>query len=309
VKGLIHIYCGDGKGKTTAATGLAVRAAGTGMQVLFARFLKNETSGELNILDGIPQIEVIHMEKSYGFYQSLSDREKEEMTAMYRRLWDEVEQRAGSGQYGMLVLDELMAAYNYGILLNDRVHRFLETKPEKLEIVMTGRNPSEELMEYADYISEIKKIKHPFVIKASIIAKSGGTSDHAVPINIELSICNVPSLLSFFFCFSAALLPRHPFSPTFRHKKVYLFIILIHFCILVNVPQFHCKTLRFRLYNFLPFMFQAPHGFLSSILPRSAVLPDVHSCRLLWLLECPLRKHPPSWPVSEYFVHLSVVIF
>jgi len=162
VKGLIHIYCGDGKGKTTAATGLAVRAAGTGMQVLFARFLKNETSGELNILDGIPQIEVIHMEKSYGFYQSLSDREKEEMTAMYRRLWDEVEQRAGSGQYDMLVLDELMAAYNYGILLNDRVHRFLETKPEKLEIVMTGRNPSEELMEYADYISEIKKIKHPF---------------------------------------------------------------------------------------------------------------------------------------------------
>ena len=73
-----------------------------------------------------------------------------------------MEQRAGSGQYDMLVLDELMAAYNYGILLNDRVHRFLETKPEKLEIVMTGRNPSEELMEYADYISEIKKIKHPF---------------------------------------------------------------------------------------------------------------------------------------------------
>lgn len=167
MKGMIHIYCGDGKGKTTAATGLAVRAAGTGMRVLFARFLKNESSGELKVLDEIPEIEVIHLEKSYGFYQSLSDREKAEMTAMYRKLWDDVEERAGSGRYDMLVVDELMAAYNYGIIKSDQVHRFLETKPEKLEVVMTGRNPSDKLMEYADYISEIKKIRHPFDRKAA----------------------------------------------------------------------------------------------------------------------------------------------
>ena len=61
---LLHIYCGDGKGKTTAATGLAVRAAGSSMRVLFARFLKNEFSGELKILDQIPEIEVLHLEKS-----------------------------------------------------------------------------------------------------------------------------------------------------------------------------------------------------------------------------------------------------
>ena len=60
---LLHIYCGDGKGKTTAATGLAVRAAGSSMRVLFARFLKNEFSGELKILDQIPEIEVLHLEK------------------------------------------------------------------------------------------------------------------------------------------------------------------------------------------------------------------------------------------------------
>ena len=63
-KGLIHIYCGDGKGKTSAATGLAVRAAGCGKKVLFARFLKNEESGELAILDKVPGINVIHLEKS-----------------------------------------------------------------------------------------------------------------------------------------------------------------------------------------------------------------------------------------------------
>lgn len=162
MRGMIHIYCGDGKGKTTAATGLAVRAAGAGMQVLFARFLKNENSGELRILDQIPEIEVLHLEKSYGFYRTLSDSDKAKMTAMYRKLWQNIEEKITSGAYDMLVTDELMAAYNYGILEQESVHRFLENKPEKLEIVMTGRNPSERLMELSDYISEIKKVRHPF---------------------------------------------------------------------------------------------------------------------------------------------------
>ena len=64
-QGLIHIYCGDGKGKTSAAIGLAVRAAGSGLKVLFTRFLKNESSGELAILDDISQIKVLHLEKSF----------------------------------------------------------------------------------------------------------------------------------------------------------------------------------------------------------------------------------------------------
>lgn len=162
MRGMIHIYCGDGKGKTTAATGLAVRAAGAGMQVLFARFLKNENSGELRILDQIPEIEVLHLEKSYGFYRTLSDSDKAKMTAMYRKLWQNIEEKITNGAYDMLVIDELMAAYNYGILEQESVHRFLENKPEKLEIVMTGRNPSERLMELSDYISEIKKVRHPF---------------------------------------------------------------------------------------------------------------------------------------------------
>ena len=71
-QGLIHIYCGDGKGKTSAAIGLAVRAAGSGLKVLFTRFLKNESSGELAILDDISQIKVLHLEKSYGFFKNLS---------------------------------------------------------------------------------------------------------------------------------------------------------------------------------------------------------------------------------------------
>lgn len=73
---LLHIYCGDGKGKTTAATGLAVRAAGCKMRVLFTRFLKNEHSGELSVLDNIPEIEVIHLEKVLDFFTLLLKKKR-----------------------------------------------------------------------------------------------------------------------------------------------------------------------------------------------------------------------------------------
>ena len=85
--GLIHIYCGDGKGKTSAAAGLAVRAAGRGKRNLFVRFLKNENSGEIKILDRIPEIQVIHLEKSFGFYSSLRGEEKREAEESFRKLW------------------------------------------------------------------------------------------------------------------------------------------------------------------------------------------------------------------------------
>lgn len=115
-QGMIHIYCGDGKGKTTAATGLAVRAAGSGMKVLFARFLKNENSAELCVLDQIPGIEVIHLPKSYGFYNTQSEEEKAETKQMYEELWKYALDRAKNGACDMLVMDEFMAADRYGLI-------------------------------------------------------------------------------------------------------------------------------------------------------------------------------------------------
>lgn len=160
--GLIHIYCGDGKGKTTAATGLAVRAAGNGMQVLFARFLKQENSCELKILDEISNIEVIHLDKKFGFYNMLDEFKKSELKEIYHALWNEIKSKIRMGNYQLLVVDEIMAACNYGIINWGEVIEFLKQKPEGLEVVMTGRNPTKELIEIADYVSEIIKIKHPF---------------------------------------------------------------------------------------------------------------------------------------------------
>ena len=161
-KGLIHIYCGDGKGKTSAATGLAVRAAGCGKQVLFARFLKNEESGELEILDRIPEIHVIHLERSYGFYRTLTEEEQAEVRQTYEALWHDIVRRAETDVYDVLVMDEFMAAYNYGLIGHDAAFAFLREKPERLEVVLTGRDPDEALVELADYVSEIRKVKHPF---------------------------------------------------------------------------------------------------------------------------------------------------
>lgn len=161
-KGLIHIYCGDGKGKTSAAVGLAVRAAGNGRKVLFTRFLKNEESGELKILDSIPEICVIHLEKLYGFFNTLSEDEKEEVRYMYGKVWRDILAMVSDGEYEILVMDEFMAAYRYGLIPQKEAMEFLQKKPECLEVVLTGRDPDEKLVETADYVSDIHKIKHPF---------------------------------------------------------------------------------------------------------------------------------------------------
>ena len=161
-KGLIEVYCGDGKGKTTAAIGLAVRAAGCGMRVLFVRFLKNEHSGELTILDKIPGIHVIHMNRDFGFVFRMTEAEKQEAKEVYYKLWKDAVKMATEEEYDMLVADEFMAAYSYEFIDHAHALEFLKNKPDKLEIVLTGRNPASEISELADYISEVKKIKHPF---------------------------------------------------------------------------------------------------------------------------------------------------
>lgn len=159
-RGLIHIYCGDGKGKTSAAIGLMVRAAGRRKKILLVRFLKNEDSGELAVLDEIPGIERIRIPEEYGFYWTLTEEEKEQMKKEYTKIWGEIEEKAG--RFDILVIDEFAAAFAHGLIPEDRVVDFLKKKPEYLEVILTGRNPDERILELADYISEIQGIRHPF---------------------------------------------------------------------------------------------------------------------------------------------------
>lgn len=169
--GLIHIYCGDGKGKTTAASGLAVRAAGAGYRVLIARFLKNDRSSELASLALIPGIDILPTEKEFGFIFSKDNPVLKEAREYYTGYFERAVQKAAEEHYDMLVLDEINAAVTYGIVAKDRVIQFLTGKPEELEIVLTGRNPAEEIVALADYVSEIQCLKHPF--KKGIRAREG----------------------------------------------------------------------------------------------------------------------------------------
>ncbi|WP_291653466.1 cob(I)yrinic acid a,c-diamide adenosyltransferase [Clostridium sp.] len=164
--GLIHIYCGNGKGKTTAAMGLGVRAAGRGYKVLLTQFLKDNESGELKSIEKLnDNFHVLFGEPMKKFFKYLSDEDKLAVIKEHRERFEKVTQKAVKEKYDLLIMDEIMASLTYGVLELDKVVGFLKNKPENLEVVLTGRNPDETLIEIADYVSEINPIKHPFVDK------------------------------------------------------------------------------------------------------------------------------------------------
>lgn len=158
--GLVHIYCGEGKGKTTAAVGLSLRAAGNGIPVLFVQFLKDGSSGEVKMLEHIKGIRVMNVKESYGFVFRMTEQEKSLAAGAYTELFRQAAAQCSQGM--VLVLDEIMAACGNGLVSWEMVMAFLKERPQNIEVIMTGRDPSPELKEAADYITEMKKIKHPF---------------------------------------------------------------------------------------------------------------------------------------------------
>ncbi len=158
--GLLHIYCGDGKGKTTASIGLAVRAAGNNMKVLFVQFFKDGTSCEFNSLKNIPQITCMHAPKCFGLFKNMSEEEKKESKLMYSSMLESAFENYE--KYDLIVLDESISACNHKMIDEDRLLALIHKAIGTTEIVLTGRKPSEKLIEAADYVSEVHKIKHPF---------------------------------------------------------------------------------------------------------------------------------------------------
>lgn len=162
MRGCVHIYCGDGKGKTSAAVGLAIRAAGRGRRVLIARFLKTDDSGEVPVLRQTDGIRVVPCERTFGFVFRMTKEEKEEAARYFQERFRKISEMAVQEGYDVVIFDELMASCNYHMVEEADVLRFLQEKPEEMEVVMTGRDPSEALLAAADYVSEIRMVKHPF---------------------------------------------------------------------------------------------------------------------------------------------------
>ena len=162
MKGLVHIYCGDGKGKTTAAIGLTLRCIGGGGRVLFTSFLKDNKSGEMKILESLGNVTIFENPKEIKFYKNMNDIEKKEIFELYSDRIRILEEIIKSDKFDMIVMDEVIHVLNYNIISEEEFIGILKNKAENVEVVLTGRNPSDKLLEIADYVTEMEKIKHPF---------------------------------------------------------------------------------------------------------------------------------------------------
>ncbi|MCD7818743.1 MAG: cob(I)yrinic acid a,c-diamide adenosyltransferase [Lachnospiraceae bacterium] len=160
--GLVHIYCGDGKGKTTTGMGLCARAAGYGLHVLIYQFMKDNSTSErkvLNLSDNITIVDGLPQEK---FSFQMSPEEKAEHKSYYENQFRDITRKASAEDFDLLFLDEIIYTIRAGLFDEALLLDFLQKKPAHLEVILTGQEPSQELIEMADYVSEIRKIRHPF---------------------------------------------------------------------------------------------------------------------------------------------------
>lgn len=160
--GLIHVYCGDGKGKTTAALGLVMRASGAGMKTLVVQFLKGRETGELKSLALLPGVQVIRGNPSGKFSFEMDERERRQAYEMNTKNLLAAVETARAEACGLLVLDEILGALSAGLVDEELLRDFVIRKPAPLELVLTGRNPPGWMLDAADYVSEICKRKHPY---------------------------------------------------------------------------------------------------------------------------------------------------
>jgi cob(I)alamin adenosyltransferase len=154
-RGLVHLYTGSGKGKTSAALGLCLRAVGRGLKCCFIQFLKGVPTGELQAVKNLPGFELYQMGRpGYDFRVTAEDYDRaKEALELARKKAEEVD---------VLVLDEVNVAVHLGLIPLEELLNFIKEKPENLELILTGRHANPRLIEVADYATSFQLIKHPF---------------------------------------------------------------------------------------------------------------------------------------------------
>jgi cob(I)alamin adenosyltransferase len=183
-QGLVHIYTGNGKGKTTAAIGLAIRAAGRGLNVYIMHFMKSKRYGESIILKDIKNIEEKYLGKPYFISKDPSIKDKlkgvvvfepgnppQDYVRLIKKGLDKIKGVIKSGKYDVVILDEIITAMHFDLVSIDEIKNILLERPENVEIILTGRYAPKELIDIADYVTEMMEIKHPY--QRGIRARSG----------------------------------------------------------------------------------------------------------------------------------------
>jgi cob(I)alamin adenosyltransferase len=153
----VQVYTGDGKGKTTAALGLALRASGHGMRTYIGQFMKGQPSGEVDALRGHPCITL----ERYGDVRCIRREEvTPEHIAQAHQGLERARQALLSGQYNIVILDEVNVALWFGLLSITDVLSFLDQRPPQIEVILTGRRAPQELLDRADLVTEMREVKH-----------------------------------------------------------------------------------------------------------------------------------------------------
>ena len=157
--GLVEVYTGDGKGKTTAALGLALRAAGHGLHTYFGQFLKGRPTGELKAARMLEPYLTIEQFGEAGFVASKGDAHQ---AALVRKGLQRVHHILASGEYDIIVLEEINVALDLELVSLEEVLALLEERPSEVELVLTGRGAPQELISRADLVTEMVAVKHPY---------------------------------------------------------------------------------------------------------------------------------------------------
>ena len=158
-QGMTHIYTGDGKGKTTAACGLILRALGHGMNVVLVRFMKPDDSGEISVLQKLANIKII----SFGRRGWVSeDNARAEDRQQAKLALQEIKLAMADSTVDMVVADELCTAVYLGLLEEAEVLRLMKQRPAQQELVITGHHAGKEMISKADLVTNMQTIKHPY---------------------------------------------------------------------------------------------------------------------------------------------------
>lgn len=160
--GLVHIYTGDGKGKTTSAVGQAVRARGRGLNVYMIQFLKKDSSsGEQVVLKKLG-VDIKCFGHDYAFCGKLGQEKKREAKEFFGKIIDEIANEIEQKHYDIVILDEINLLVKKGLLDKEEVVKLIKNKPQNTELILTGRGAVKEIIELADLVTRCVKIKHPY---------------------------------------------------------------------------------------------------------------------------------------------------
>lgn len=158
--GSVQVYYGTGRGKTTAALGLGIRAAGVGKQVIMVQFLKSKHSDTLDFLRKLePELQIFRFERAASCYSDLSQEERKEQEANIRNALGYTKKVLSTGQCDLLILDEIFGLIDYNIITVDDLKQMLAARNDSMDLILTGRNLPAEFMELADCVYSINMEK------------------------------------------------------------------------------------------------------------------------------------------------------